>query len=111
MQTVNINAAKTHPSRLVDAAAAGEEILIARAGKPVARLVPLLDAQARPRRRLGLLAGQVSVPADSDAPLPNDILRAFEGRWCACCWTRTCYCGRLPAAASRYRYTGRTRGA
>jgi prevent-host-death family protein len=80
MQTVNIHAAKTHLSRLVDAAAAGEEIVIARAGKPVARLVPLQDAQARPRRRLGLLAGQVSVPADFDAPLPADITAGFEGR-------------------------------
>jgi prevent-host-death family protein len=80
MQTVNIHAARTHLSRLVDAAAAGEEILIARAGKPVARLVPLLDTQARPRRRLGLLAGKLSVPADFDAPLPDDILGAFEGR-------------------------------
>jgi prevent-host-death family protein len=80
MQTVDIHAARTHLSRLVDAAAAGEEILIARAGKPVARLVPLLDTQARPRRRLGLLAGELSVPADFDAPLPDDILDAFEGR-------------------------------
>ncbi len=55
MQTVNIHAAKTHLSRLVDAAAAGEEILIARAGRPVARLVALAGAQARPRRRLALL--------------------------------------------------------
>lgn len=80
MQTVNIHAAKTHLSRLVDAAAAGEEILIARAGRPVARLVPLQEAPVRPRRRLGQLAGQISVPADFDAPLPEDVLRGFEGR-------------------------------
>jgi prevent-host-death family protein len=80
MQTVNIHAAKTHLSRLVDAAAAGEEIVIARAGKPVARLVPLQDAEARPRRRLGMLAGKISIPADFDAPLPDGILGAFEGR-------------------------------
>ncbi|MFC4168508.1 type II toxin-antitoxin system Phd/YefM family antitoxin [Teichococcus aestuarii] len=78
MQTVNIHAAKTHLSRLVDAAAAGEEILIARAGRPVARLVPLEEAPARPRRRLGRLAGQLSIPADFDAPLPEEVLSGFE---------------------------------
>ncbi|PZP44814.1 MAG: type II toxin-antitoxin system prevent-host-death family antitoxin [Azospirillum brasilense] len=80
MQTVNIHAAKTHLSRLVDAAAAGEEILIARAGRPVARLVPLRDASARPRRQLGRLAGQLTVPADFDAPLPDEVMAGFEGR-------------------------------
>ncbi len=78
MQTVNIHAAKTHLSRLVDQAAAGEEIVIARAGRPVARLVPLAEAGAR--RQLGILAGQVSVPADFDVPLPETVLAAFEGR-------------------------------
>ena len=52
MRTVNIHAAKTQLSRLVDAAAAGEEIIIAKSGKPVARLGPLVG----PRRRLGMLA-------------------------------------------------------
>jgi prevent-host-death family protein len=80
MQTVNIHAAKTHLSRLIDAAAAGEEILIARAGKPVARLVPLQDTPVKPRRQLGLLAGKLHVPRDFDAPLPDDILDSFEGR-------------------------------
>lgn len=78
MRTVNIHAAKTHLSRLVDDAAAGEEIIIAKAGKPVARLVPL--AAPKPRRRLGLLAGKMWVSDDFDAPLPDDILDAFEGR-------------------------------
>jgi prevent-host-death family protein len=80
MQTVNIHAAKTHLSRLVDAAAAGEEIVIARAGKPVARLVAL---EAVPRRPivLGTLAGKLGpIPDDFDAPLPDDLLDAFEGR-------------------------------
>ena len=81
MRTVNIHAAKTHLSRLVDAAARGEEILIARAGRPVARLVPLAGtASPLLRRRLGLLAGQVSVPEDFDAPLPEEVLNSFEGR-------------------------------
>jgi prevent-host-death family protein len=78
MRTVNIHAAKTHLSRLVDDAAQGEEIVIAKAGKPVARLVPLTGS--RPKRRLGGLAGKVRIPDDFDAPLPDDILDAFEGR-------------------------------
>jgi prevent-host-death family protein len=78
MTTVNIHAAKTHLSRLVDAAAAGEEILIARAGKPVARLVPLETVPDRPRRRLGRLAGQFAVPGDFDNPLPPEVLDSFE---------------------------------
>lgn len=80
MQTVNIHAAKTHLSRLVDEAAAGQEIIIARAGKPVAKLVPLTAPQPRPPRRLGRLAGQLRVPAEFDAPLPDEVLDAFEGR-------------------------------
>ncbi len=78
MRTVNIHAAKTQLSRLVEDAALGEEIIIAKAGKPVARLVPL--AEARPKRRLGGLAGKLKIPEDFDAPLPGDILDAFEGR-------------------------------
>ena len=79
MQTVNIHAAKTHFSRLVDAAAAGEEIVIARAGKPVARLVPLAEVK-KPDRVLGTLAGKLNSPDDLDAPLPDDMLALFEGR-------------------------------
>jgi prevent-host-death family protein len=80
VQTVNLHAAKTHFSRLVDAAAAGEEIIIAKAGKPVARLVPLSSREERPKRRLGLLSGQATIPADFDAPLPDEVIDAFEGR-------------------------------
>jgi prevent-host-death family protein len=80
MQTVNIHAAKTQLSRLVDAAAGGEEIIIARAGKPVARLVPLAAPAGGQRRVLGLLAGKLNIPPDFDAPLPDEELDAFEGR-------------------------------
>ncbi len=80
MQTVNIHAAKTHLSRLLDAAAAGEEILIARAGRPVARLMPLQGVAVPQRRQLGRLVGQFTVPDDFDAPLPPDVLNGFEGR-------------------------------
>lgn len=78
MRTVNLHAAKTHLSRLVQEVAAGGEIIIAKAGKPMARLVPL--APPRPKRTLGLLAGKGRVPEDFDAPLPDEILDAFEGR-------------------------------
>ncbi|MBV8066886.1 MAG: type II toxin-antitoxin system Phd/YefM family antitoxin [Candidatus Eremiobacteraeota bacterium] len=76
MVTVNIHEAKTQLSRLVDEAAAGQEIIIAKAGRPMAKLIPL--AQHRPRRKLGTLKGKVKVHADFDAPLPRDVLDAFE---------------------------------
>ena len=80
MQIVNIHAAKTQLSRLVDAAASGEVIVIARAGKPAARLVALAAPPAAQKRVLGRLAGQFTVPGDFDAPLPDDVIAAFEGR-------------------------------
>jgi prevent-host-death family protein len=79
MSTVNIHAAKTHLSRLVEQAAAGEEIIIAKSGTPLAKLGPLGPAN-RKKRRLGILAGRLKVPTNFDAPLPSDILDAFEGR-------------------------------
>lgn len=78
MTTVNVHAAKTHFSKLLDQAAAGEEIIIAKAGKPVAKLVPLTPAD-RPKRKLGALTGKLIIPDDFDAPLPDDILALFEG--------------------------------
>ena len=75
--TVNIHEAKTHLSRLVDEAAQGHEIVIAKAGRPVAKLVPL-SAGGR-KKRLGLLKGRIRVAADFDAPLPSEVLAAFEG--------------------------------
>jgi prevent-host-death family protein len=74
MPIVNIHEAKIHLSRLVDQAAAGEEIIIAKAGRPVARIVAL---QADKPRKLGLLKGQFTIPDDFDAPLPDDVLRDF----------------------------------
>ena len=78
MRTVNIHAAKTQLSRLVEAAAAGEEIIIAKSGKPMARLGPLAGLQQK--RRLGILAGKLRVPEDFDTPLPDEVIEAFEGR-------------------------------
>lgn len=76
MTTVNIHEAKTHLSRYVEQAAVGEETIIAKAGKPVARLVPL-QAEALPPRKLGLLAGKLKVPDNFDDPLPDGLLDAF----------------------------------
>ncbi|MBM4345609.1 MAG: type II toxin-antitoxin system Phd/YefM family antitoxin [Deltaproteobacteria bacterium] len=74
MQQVNLHEAKTHLSRLVDRAACGEEILIARSGRPVARLVAL-DARTQPRQ-LGGLEGQIVLADDFDA-LPPDMAAAL----------------------------------
>jgi prevent-host-death family protein len=72
---INIHEAKTHLSRLVERVEAGEEITLARAGRPVARLVPY-RARQEPRR-LGIWRDQVSISPDFDAPLP-EIAEAFE---------------------------------
>jgi len=77
MKTVNIHEAKTHLSRLLQRVAAGEEIIIANRGTPVARLVP--PAQPKGRGILGLAAGQFTVPEDFDAPLPPEVLAGFLG--------------------------------
>lgn len=74
---VNIYDAKTHLSELVDRAAAGEEIVIAKAGQPMARLVPF--ASVHQQRTFGRWAGQVIIAGDFDAPMPDDLLRSFEG--------------------------------
>ena len=79
MQPVNIHDAKTHLSRLVERAEHGEEIVIARAGKPVAKLVPLDSSDLRPREP-GSMQGQFVVPDDFDDPLPDDLLDLFEGK-------------------------------
>lgn len=73
---VNVHKAKTELSRLLEAVEAGEEVVIARAGRPVARLVPL-PADARTP---GRLAGKISIAADFDAPLPSGLLRGFGVR-------------------------------
>ena len=75
---VNIHQAKTHLSRLLQRVAAGEEITIARAGVPIARLVALEAARAR--RPLDLDRGVYAVPEDFDAPLPPEILAGFNGK-------------------------------
>jgi prevent-host-death family protein len=78
MDTVNIYDAKTRLSQLVDKAAAGEDVVVSRHGKPLVRITRL-DA---PRRHVtfGLLKGRFKVPKNFDAPLPDETLAAFEGR-------------------------------
>lgn len=70
--------AKTRLSRLIDRAAKGEEVVITRHGRPVARIVPVGAGGAR--RKLGLLKGKVRIAKDFDAPLPDSLLDAFEGK-------------------------------
>ena len=76
-KSINIHEAKTHLSRLVEQAAGGREIIIARAGKPMARLVPLAN-MARPKK-LGQLKGRITVPDDFNAPLDAETLALFLG--------------------------------
>lgn len=72
---MNVHEAKTHLSKLLERVEAGEEVVIARAGRPVARLIPFAQ---RGKRTLGLDAGKGSIAPDFDAPLPDDVLADFE---------------------------------
>ena len=75
MRTINIHAAKTHLSSLVAEVEAGEEIIIAKAGKPVARLVPLQKNDFR--RSFGALKGRIHMKDNFDDPLPPEMAKAF----------------------------------
>ncbi|HLA78262.1 MAG TPA: type II toxin-antitoxin system Phd/YefM family antitoxin [Vicinamibacteria bacterium] len=75
MAQVNVHEAKTHLSRLLARVAAGEEIIISRAGRPAAKLVPV---GKRARRKAGQDAGKGRIAADFDAPLPDRVLADFE---------------------------------
>jgi prevent-host-death family protein len=77
MKTVNIHSAKTHLSRLVDQAAKGEPFVIAKAGKPLVKVVPLDAPGASEVNRLGFLAGQIAVPDDFDRMGEAEIGRLF----------------------------------
>ncbi len=78
MPIVNIYEAKTRLSQLVDRAASGEDIVIGRAGKPVAKLTRL--GGDKREVRFGVLKGKLKIARDFDAPLPADVQAAFEGR-------------------------------
>jgi prevent-host-death family protein len=77
MQTVNIHEAKTHLSRLVEEAAHGEPFIIAKAGKPLVKVVPLDAPVAGQTRRLGFMAGQFTVPDDFDQMGADQIAQLF----------------------------------
>ena len=79
MPIVNICHAKTQLSKLIDLASSGTDVVIARAGKPVARLTSLEQKQKR-LSGLGALKGKGWIAEDFDAPLPDEILAQFEGR-------------------------------
>jgi len=79
MGTINIDEAKAHLSRYLKRVEAGETIVLMRHGKPVAELHPVLKVRSDPRP-FGLCAGEFEVPEDFNAPLPEELLAAFEGR-------------------------------
>lgn len=77
MRIVNIHEAKTHFSKLVDAVLHGNEILIAMAGKPVAKLGPI---SKKPPRKFGVLKGKIKIAKNFDDPLTDEFLAEFEGQ-------------------------------
>lgn len=78
MPMFNIHKAKTHLSRLVEDVAAGKEVIIAKDGRPAARLVPV--EMKKPARKPGYLKGRLRIPGDFDAPLPAGVIKGFEGQ-------------------------------
>lgn len=79
MQTYNIHDAKTQLSRLVDQAAKGESFVIAKAGKPMVKVIALNAPEPSQVKRFGFMAGQISVPDDFDAMGAVDIEQMFSG--------------------------------
>lgn len=79
MITVNIHEAKTHLSRLIDQAAKGEPFIIAKAGKPIVKVVALDAPAPSEKKRFGFMAGEIKVPADFDTMLAEEIRTMFEG--------------------------------
>jgi len=78
MRSINIHDAKTHLSRLLEQVARGESFIIAKAGKPLAKVVPLDAAERTAGLRLGFLAGEIAVPEDFDRMGGGEIERQFE---------------------------------
>lgn len=75
---INIHEAKTHLSQLLGEVAEGREVVIAKSGTPIAKLVPI--EAIPPPRKAGCLKGKMTIGKDFDAPLPDDLQQAFEGR-------------------------------
>jgi len=78
MKQINVHQAKSQLSRYLEEVEAGGEVVIARAGRPIAKLTPLRGKGRR--RKLGLLDGRFRIPDDFDAPLADEVVRSFEGR-------------------------------
>jgi prevent-host-death family protein len=78
MKQVNVYEAKTRLSALLDEVSKGESFIIAKSGKPVARLSPI-ESRKRRKSRIGFMKGRIKLAPDFDAPLPDEVLRLFEG--------------------------------
>jgi prevent-host-death family protein len=79
METINIHEAKTHLSRLVEQAAKGKPFIIAKAGKPMVKVLPLDDPETVAKRRFGMLEGKIDVPDDFDTMFQEEIEKMFYG--------------------------------
>lgn len=79
MLTVNIHEAKTHLSRLIEKAAKGESFIIAKAGKPMVKVVALAPTDGIKMKRIGFMTGQMRIPADFDSLGSNEISQLFNG--------------------------------
>ncbi len=79
MDAISLQDLQRDPAAILDRVAAGERLVVSRGGHPVAEFIPLAPS-VRGLRPFGLAAGSFTVPADFDAPLPDDLLRDFEGR-------------------------------
>jgi prevent-host-death family protein len=80
MSSVSLQELQRDGAALLDRVEAGEHLVVLRSGRPVAELRPLAEAMRNEPRPFGLCAGQFTVPDDFDAPLPDDVLREFEGQ-------------------------------
>jgi prevent-host-death family protein len=80
MLAVNIHEAKTHLSRLVEDAAHGKSFIIAKAGKPMVKVIPYTDEETSTAHRLGFMAGEITVPDDFDRMGSGVIASLFEGK-------------------------------
>lgn len=80
MNTYNIHEAKTHLSRLIEKAAKGETFLIAKAGKPMVKVIALDSPDSTQKKRFGFMAGKIKVPDDFNTMGSREIQKLFEGR-------------------------------
>ena len=80
MQTINIHEAKTHLSRLVDEAAKGNVFIIAKAGKPMVKVLPLSEEELKGAEKLGFMSGEILVPDDFDSLAVTEMVQLIEGK-------------------------------